>query len=185
MPSRKGSRRCAGSGARGSPRPSRPWRPVASSAPSVGSPISSAVADAAVVGEGGRSQQSIQVGRCAALVGVDFADAVVALAGDESTAGPGRPGCGPSSGSWSASRSCPSRSPWCSPASRPPPSRRTMARCWAMRCTPMARVTVTTAGSPSGIAATASAMEVSTISRKGVAARDTDGEDDRRSPRRR
>ncbi len=43
-------------------------------------------------------------------------------------------------------------------------SLRAMARLCAMRCMPMPSVTVTTAGSPSGMAATASAMEVSTIS---------------------
>ncbi len=43
-------------------------------------------------------------------------------------------------------------------------SRRTMARCAAMRLTPMASVMVTTAGSPSGMAATARLMDIRSIS---------------------
>ncbi len=46
--------------------------------------------------------------------------------------------------------------------------RRTMARCAAMRRTPTASVMVTTAGSPSGMAATARLMEIRNISSGGT-----------------
>ena len=65
---------------------------------------------------------------------------------------------------WSACRSCPSRSPSPSPASRPPAGAARWRCCAAMTRVPMASTMVTIAGRPSGIAATASPTTARKIS---------------------
>ena len=120
---------------------------------------------AAGPGDQGPAQRRVRIDGGRRTVGVDATrPRGVPRCRSASPRGPGSRSRARSSGSRSACRSCRCRSPSCCRGSRPRAAAGSPRGARPSGATPMARVMVTTAGRPSGIAATASATAAMNVS---------------------